>query len=273
MIDRHFSPFSGRFVADGNYPDGTFLLPGEHFRKTWILLNDGSLPWDNESIRLVNLINQIRFVEQPIVSVTAPHTRTEIHVDFVAPMESGVYESKWILSYRDQTFGPMFWCQIEVRQNDDVPLPACFDLTKPFSLPKPIDDPVEKLTNDFERIDDFLEITNESVSLPPPLSPIRSESVETPRPINTVMNSFVSVARQAGSTAKAIFNTLQANDEVKQSELFCFFLRKPFQLFVRLVIEIYTSNEQQFFCPIDRSDGSSDRNGFCQSNKKSASST
>jgi len=218
------NPFSGRFVADGNYPDGTFLLPGERFRKTWILLNDGSLPWDNESIHLVNLINQIVFVEQPIVSVTGPHTRTEIHVDFVAPMEFGVYESKWILSYRDQTFGPMFWCQIEVRPNDDVPLPACFDLTKPFcatrvpiSLPKPIDDPVEKLTNDFERIDDFLEITNESVSLPPPLSPIRSESVVNPRPINTVMNSFVNVAKQAGSTAKAIFNTLQANEEPSRS--------------------------------------------------------
>ena len=57
-----------------------------------------------------------------------------------------------------------------------------------------------------------------SLPLPPPTSPTRSETVEPSRPIHTVMNSFVSVAKQAGSTAKAIFNTLQANDTVRFSE-------------------------------------------------------
>jgi hypothetical protein len=38
--------------------------------------------------------------------------------------------------------------------------------------------------------------------------------------VDTVVTNFFSVAKQAGSTAKAIFNTLQAHDEVRYSVLF-----------------------------------------------------
>jgi hypothetical protein len=38
--------------------------------------------------------------------------------------------------------------------------------------------------------------------------------------VDTVVTNFFSVAKQAGSTAKAIFNTLQAYDEVRYSILF-----------------------------------------------------
>ncbi len=38
--------------------------------------------------------------------------------------------------------------------------------------------------------------------------------------VDTVVTNLFSVARQAGSTAKAIFNTLQAYDEVRYSILF-----------------------------------------------------
>ena len=90
------------------------MQPGQVFRKGWILLNDGSMPWNNEDIQLVNLVDGIKIVQQPIIPVTAPHNRAFITVVYMCADEPGIYESKWILSYGHQTFGPMIWCSIEV---------------------------------------------------------------------------------------------------------------------------------------------------------------
>ncbi len=114
------SPYSARFIADENTPDGTPMQPGQKFRKAWILLNDGSMPWSNDDIQLVNLADGIQVVKQPIVPVTAPHDRAIITVDYICSNQVGTYESKWILSYRHQTFGPMIWCSIEVGNQPTV---------------------------------------------------------------------------------------------------------------------------------------------------------
>ena len=90
------------------------MQPGQTFRKGWILFNDGSLPWDSNDIQLVNLSDGIQVVQQPVVPITAPHTRAVITADYKCADKPGKYESKWILSYRQQTFGPMIWCSIEV---------------------------------------------------------------------------------------------------------------------------------------------------------------
>jgi hypothetical protein len=134
------------------------MKPGETFRKAWILFNDGSMPWDSNDIQLVNLSDGIEVVQQPTVPITAPHERAVITVDYKSADEPGTYESKWILAYRQQTFGPMIWCSIEVSHSPvvessiesiissiesitnsfnefefiEVPLPACFDLSKPY---------------------------------------------------------------------------------------------------------------------------------------------
>jgi hypothetical protein len=121
------------------------MKPGEVFRKGWILLNDGSMPWDSHDIQLINLSNGIEVLQQPIVPITAPHDRAVITVDYKCANQPGTYESKWILAYQQQTFGPMIWCSIEVspkkiiQENPlqdfefiEVPLPACFDLSKPY---------------------------------------------------------------------------------------------------------------------------------------------
>ena len=90
------------------------MQPGEVFRKGWILLNDGSMPWDSHDIQLINLSNGIEVLQQPMVPITAPHDRAVITVDYTCANQAGTYESKWILAYREQTFGPMIWCSIEV---------------------------------------------------------------------------------------------------------------------------------------------------------------
>ncbi len=95
------------------------MQSGQTFRKGWILLNDGSMPWNNDDIQLINLCDGIKVLKQPIVPVTAPHDRALITIDYICAQEAGTYESKWILSYRHQTFGPMIWCSIEVGQSKE----------------------------------------------------------------------------------------------------------------------------------------------------------
>lgn len=92
------------------------MKPGQIFRKGWVLFNDGSMPWDSTDIQLINLTDGIQVLQKPVIPVTAPHSRAVITVDFVCANEPGTYESKWILAYRQQTFGPMIWCSIEVSQ-------------------------------------------------------------------------------------------------------------------------------------------------------------
>ena len=108
------SPYSARFIADENTPDGTSMQPGQVFRKAWILFNDGSMPWTSDDIQLINLVDGIRVAVQPVVPVTAPHTRTIVTVDHVCGDQPGTYESHWVLAYRGRTFGPMIWCAIDV---------------------------------------------------------------------------------------------------------------------------------------------------------------
>lgn len=93
------------------------MSSGQVFRKGWVLFNDGSMPWTPEDIQLVNLVDGIKILQQPIIPVTAPHDRAMISVDYMCADQSGTYESKWILSYRQQTFGPMIWCSIVVGQS------------------------------------------------------------------------------------------------------------------------------------------------------------
>ena len=111
-----FSPFSARFIADDNTPDGTIMQPGQVFRKSWTLLNDGSLPWDSSDVQLMNLSDGIEVLQKPVVPITAPHARVAVVVDYQCADKPGKYESKWILAYRQQTFGPMIWCSIEVSE-------------------------------------------------------------------------------------------------------------------------------------------------------------
>ena len=46
------APFRAEFVRDVNYPDGTYVMPGTSFVKTWRLRNVGTQAW-NTNTRLV----------------------------------------------------------------------------------------------------------------------------------------------------------------------------------------------------------------------------
>jgi hypothetical protein len=56
----------------------------------------------------------------------------------------------------------------------------------------------------------------ENRSATPPILPNQNKPLDF---VDTVVTNFFSVAKQAGSTAKAIFNTLQAFDEVYKKQI------------------------------------------------------
>lgn len=217
-------PYSARFIADENIPNGTGMQPGQVFRKNWILLNDGSLPWDNEDIQLTNLFDGIEVIGDIVIPVTAPHERATITVEYRSAEQVGDYESKWILSYRDQTFGPMLSCSIRIGQKvemkkekiefADIPLPACFDLTKPYQSTYSHSNSIYTRTDSL--VNSSIDSDDNSIPLID-LTPTNDDgqsSTQSNHSANFVTNIF----KQAGSKAKAIFNTLQGSDEIDQVE-------------------------------------------------------
>ena len=81
------------------------------------------MPWSSDDVELINLSDGIKIVRPPVIPVTAPHDRAVITVDYMCANEPGAYESKWILSYRQRTFGPIIWCSIQVGSTTAITSP------------------------------------------------------------------------------------------------------------------------------------------------------
>ena len=46
----YLAPFQASFVRDVNYPDGTYVVPGTSFTKTWRLRNVGTQAWTKDTV-------------------------------------------------------------------------------------------------------------------------------------------------------------------------------------------------------------------------------
>jgi hypothetical protein len=105
-------------------PDGTRLLPGQTFAKTWRLVNAGSCPWTKEYAIIWfsgEMFGAVR--EQAMSGTVAPGQSIDITVDMVAPRPAGPHQSNWKLrNSRGTLFGigptgdAPFWVRIEVEE-------------------------------------------------------------------------------------------------------------------------------------------------------------
>lgn len=107
---------------DLTIPDGTALLAGQGFTKTWRMVNSGTCKWT----RLYQLVffsgNSMGAHQENYLPVEVePGAAVDLSVNFVAPQELGVYQSNWMLRAPDGTLfglgrnadGP-FWVKIVV---------------------------------------------------------------------------------------------------------------------------------------------------------------
>ena len=89
---------------DLTIPDGTQIVAGEKFTKTWRLVNSGSCKWT----RLYKLV----FYSQNPMGATYEHYlpgevlpgyAIDLSVEFTAPTQLGIYRSNWMLQAPDGT--------------------------------------------------------------------------------------------------------------------------------------------------------------------------
>src|SRR5215216_3343953 len=117
---------SAQFVSDLTIPDGTTLLPGTAFTKSWRLLNNGTCAW-TASYNVVwaggDQMNAPASVKLPVV--VSPGQMVDISVNLITPAASGRYKGIFKLSnasgvqfgISEDSDGP-FWVDINVVQTN-----------------------------------------------------------------------------------------------------------------------------------------------------------
>lgn len=90
--------YKAGFVTDVTIPDNTVLEPGETFKKTWRLRNDGTTTW-NGNYKLVFVSGDALGgpASKTIGQSVAPGATIDISVDLTAPSASKTYTSNWML--------------------------------------------------------------------------------------------------------------------------------------------------------------------------------
>lgn len=117
-----------KFITDVTIPDGTILLPGETFVKTWRLQNTGSCSWSSgyDIVFSSGDAMSAPSAVQLTTDIIPPGGTVDVSVTLVAPASTGTYKGNWRLrDAADQVFGIVstgeFWVEIEVVNPTSTP--------------------------------------------------------------------------------------------------------------------------------------------------------
>lgn len=120
----YFTRPDGRFVEDLTIPDGTAVLAGSNFTKTWRVMNTGGLPWTED----YKLVFKGRNSFGGPMSVPLPHLMPgetgAVSVDLKAPMYCGDCMGVWTMQGPGGNLGDDLWVSIGLRDSlptDPVP--------------------------------------------------------------------------------------------------------------------------------------------------------
>ncbi|MGE5221170.1 MAG: NBR1-Ig-like domain-containing protein, partial [Omnitrophica WOR_2 bacterium] len=88
-----------QFVKDVTYPDGTEVMTGSDFTKTWRLKNTGTCTWDSGySLVFKGRSKMSGPSDQQLTDGTVePGETVDVSVDLTAPSTPGSYEGDWML--------------------------------------------------------------------------------------------------------------------------------------------------------------------------------
>jgi hypothetical protein len=98
---------SARFVTDISIPDGTNIVAGTRFVKTWRLKNVGTCTWTTSYSLVFTSGNAMGSPASfPMPTSVSPDQNVDISVELVAPSQTGSYRGNWMLrNASGQTFG------------------------------------------------------------------------------------------------------------------------------------------------------------------------
>jgi hypothetical protein len=84
-----------RYDDDVTVDDGSIMRPGERFRKTWRILNDGDTTWGDGYVLAFSSHMQMSGPESVPLPKIKPGKLGDVSVDLIAPMTPGRYLSTW----------------------------------------------------------------------------------------------------------------------------------------------------------------------------------
>ncbi len=104
------------YVADISVIDGTEMVPGQHFEKTWLIKNTGTCTWQEGYQLVFGYDEKMSGQPRPISTSVAPEETVEVTVVLTAPIEVGEYQSYWrMANTAGVNFGEFFYVAIVVR--------------------------------------------------------------------------------------------------------------------------------------------------------------
>lgn len=87
-----------QFIGDPTIPDGTTILPGETFTKTWRFRNIGTCTWTSGYQLIFDNGEAMGGpVTQPLAGNVAPGQQVDLSVALKAPLAPGTYRGYWRL--------------------------------------------------------------------------------------------------------------------------------------------------------------------------------
>ncbi len=103
------------YIADVTIPDGTAMLPGKKFTKTWTLMNNGSCAW-SASYKLAFLAgDQMGGADAPVPQAVPSGQQINLSVELTAPEAAGSYTGQWQMeNASSQRFGNIITVVIKV---------------------------------------------------------------------------------------------------------------------------------------------------------------
>lgn len=107
-------------------PDGTIMLPGETFQKTWRLKNNGTCTW-NSGYKIVYWSGDLMgaSMEYPLPRLVAPGEEVEIPLSLTAPTSNGNFsgywklQSEWGTAFGVGQYDQPFWVTINVNDSEN----------------------------------------------------------------------------------------------------------------------------------------------------------
>ena len=111
------------FAADVTITDGHQVYPGEHFRKIWRVINNGTCTWNYDYSFVYVSGDQMSGSNISVPGVVGPGQSIDLAVDLIAPMYPGTYKGYWQMrSPQGINFGETIWTKVRVPGSEPQPV-------------------------------------------------------------------------------------------------------------------------------------------------------